>query len=295
MFKNIDMYLVIQSLGWWNWFGGLTTDVHGAVSNSINSMVTGLFARLPFVLAGIIVLLIFWLLSKLAKNVFLVSTRRTKLDARLRLLFSRMLVVLVVGIGVLTSLTVILPGFSFGSMIAGLGFSSFAVGFAVKDILNNFFSGILILWQEPFQTGDYLFVGDEQGKVEYIGVRATSLRKDDGELVLIPNGDMYSRALTIRGAGANRRMNLAFCVAYQATLERVKVLIMEALGSTDGVVNDPAPNVIISDLTPEGVAVKVSFWINTNHDKPLEVFDRASIGIVEKLNAAEIAIYPAEK
>ena len=286
------MHLFVQSTGWWEWFSTLGGDIQRAVLDSINAMVTGIFARLPFLLAGLIVLVIFWLLSKLVRMLFLAATRRTKLDIRLRLLISRILVVLVVGIGILTSLTVIIPSFSFGSLIAGLGFSSFVIGFATKDILNYFFSGILILWQRPFHIGDYLFVGKDQGKVEYIGVRATSLRKDDGELVLIPNGDMYSTALTIRGAGSKRRMNLKFCVGYEEPLEKTKDLIRDALDQAAGVVHDPPPRVLVSDLIAEGVNVTVNFWINTNEDKPLEVFDRASVAIVNRLNDAGIEIFP---
>jgi len=270
----------------------MPTEIQQVVWESINSMITSVFAQLPFLLAGLIVLTLFWLLSKIVRKIFLSATQRTKLDARLRLLISRMLVVLVVGIGVLISLTVIIPSFNFASLIAGLGFSSFVVGFATKDILNNFLSGILILWQQPFHIGDYLFIGSNQGKVEYIGVRATSLRKDDGELVLIPNGDMYSNPLTIRGAGAKRRMSLKFCVGYHEPLEKTKRLTRESLDRTAGIVSDPAPKVVVAEMLSEGVSITVNFWINTNESKPLEVFDRAAVGIIKTLNDAEVVVYP---
>ncbi|NOT48997.1 MAG: mechanosensitive ion channel family protein [Acidobacteria bacterium] len=284
--------MVLQAQSWWEWLSKLAGDVQRTVLESITSMITGIFGRLPFLLAGLIVIVIFWLLSKAAKKLFLLSTRKTAVDARLRLLISRMLVVIVVGLGVLTALTVVIPSFNFGSLIAGLGFSSFVVGFATKDILNNFLSGILILWQRPFHIGDYLFVGNNQGKVEYIGVRATSLRKDDGELVLIPNGDMYSTALTIRGKGAKRRMNMKFCVGYDDPLEQVKELTKTALNGIGGIVSDPPPRVLVSELIAEGVNITVNFWINTNESKPLEVFDHAAIAIIEKLDEAGIEVFP---
>jgi small conductance mechanosensitive channel len=288
------MHLLVQSTGWWQWSVTLVADIQRVVLESVNSMITGFFGRLPFLLAGLIVLMLFWLLSKIVRRIFLSATKRTKLDARLRLLISRILVVFVVGLGVLIGLTVIIPSFNFASLIAGLGFSSFVVGFATKDILNNFLSGILILWQRPFHIGDYLFVGSNQGKVEYIGVRATSLRKDDGELVLIPNGDMYSNPLTIRGAGAKRRMNLKFCVGYHEPLEKTKRLTLESLDLTAGIVTDPPPKVVVTDMLAEGVSITVNFWINTNEAKPLEVFDRAAVGIIKTLNDAEIVVYPPD-
>jgi small-conductance mechanosensitive channel len=257
-------------------------------------MITGFVGRIPFLLAGLIVLGLFWIFSKLARRIFLSATQRTGMDIRLRVLISRMLVVVVVGLGVLTGLTIVIPSFDFGSLIAGLGFSSFVVGFATKDILNNFLSGILILWRQPFHIGDYLFVSNNQGKVEYIGVRATSLRKDDGELVLIPNGDMYSSALTIRGAGSKRRMTLKFIVGYERPIEDAKAITMAALRRTAGVVHDPAPKVLVSELTADGINVSVGFWINTNEDKPLEVFDRAVIAIVGDLHEKGIGVFKSD-
>ncbi len=286
------MVMLLQITSWYEWSVGLVTQIQQTVLESIQTMVTGIFGRLPFLLAGLIVIVLFWLLSKAARFLFLAATRRTKLDSRLRTLISRMLVVLVVSLGVLTSLTVVIPSFDFGSLIAGLGFSSFVIGFATKDILNNFLSGILILWQQPFHIGDHLFVGTNQGKVEYIGVRATSLRKDDGELILIPNGDMYSSALTIRGAGAKRRMNLKYSIGYDEQIEHAKEITYQALIETDGVVNDPKPRVLVSELSADGVNVTVNFWINTNESKPLEVFDRAAIAIVRVLDEAGIEVFP---
>lgn len=286
------MSIFIQSSSWYEWSIGLATQIQQTVLDSIRSMITGIFGRLPFLLAGLIVLVIFWLLSKVARYLFLAATRRTQLDTRLRILISRMLVVVVVSLGILTALTVIIPSFDFGSLIAGLGFSSFVIGFATKDILNNFLSGILILWQQPFHIGDHIFVGSNQGKVEYIGVRATSLRKDDGELILIPNGDMYSSPLTIRGAGSKRRMNLKFSIGYDEPIEHAKEITYKSLIETEGVVTDPKPRVLVSELNADGVNVAVNFWINTNESKPLEVFDRAAIGIIRVLDEARIEVFP---
>ncbi|MBC7900981.1 MAG: mechanosensitive ion channel [Saprospiraceae bacterium] len=259
---------------------------------SINNLITSIIAQFPYIIAGIIVLILFWILSKLVKKAFIAATRRTKLDKRLRILISRMIVVAFVTIGVFTALTVIIPSFDFATLIGGIGFTSLAVGFAAKDILNNFVSGVLILWQRPFHIGDQIFVGNNSGKVEYIGVRATSLRKDDGELILIPNGDMYSSPLTIRGAGAKRRMNLKYSLGYEGRVEEAKALTFDALSQTEGVVLDPKPRVLVSNLTSDGVIVTVNFWINTNESKPLEVFDRAAIGIVRALGEAEIEMFP---
>src|SRR5688572_1819011 len=103
------MTLLFQAATWTEWFLNLGREVREAVFQSIDGLITSMFARLPFLLAGLIVILIFWLLSRLARSIFLAGTRRTKIDSRLRILVSRMLVVIVLTIGIFTSLTVIVP------------------------------------------------------------------------------------------------------------------------------------------------------------------------------------------
>ena len=286
------MNLLLQTLSWSDWLFRLWVDVEGTVLQSIRGLLTSIFGRLPFLLAALIVLILFWLLSKLVRYAFLTATRKAPIDTRLRTLISRLIVGAVYVVGVFVALTVVIPSFDLGSLIAGLGFTSFVIGFATKDILNNFLSGILILWQRPFEIGDYLFVGKDQGKVEYIGVRATSMRKDDGELVLIPNGDMYSSALTIRGAGAKRRMTIKFNLGYDVEIQQAKRIAFEALSTTRGIVSDPQPNVVVSDLVSEGVLVTASFWLNTNEDKPLVIYDRAAVAIMRTLKDAQIELFP---
>lgn len=270
-----------------------STKIKDVAWQSINNILTTLIERLPYLLAGLIVLLIFFLLARLIKSIFWSASGKTRLDGRLRILFSRLIVVLVTIIGIFTALTVIIPDFKFGDLVTGLGFTTFVIGFATKDILNNLLSGVLILWQQPFRIGDYLFIGSNQGKVEYIGVRATQLRKDDGELILIPNGDMYSSAITIRGAGAERRMVLKISIGYDADIGRAKEIIKSVLRRTESVVQEPKPSAVVTDLSADGVNISIYFWLNTDKDKPLQVFDVVATEIKRSLDEAGIEMYPS--
>ncbi|CAN5387033.1 mechanosensitive ion channel family protein [soil metagenome] len=268
------------------------SEIGNVAWQSINNLLAGIIERLPFIIAGILVAAIFFLFAKFVKKIFLATTTRANLDERLRLLFSRLIVVVIAILGIFTAFTVVVPSFGFGDLIAGIGLTTFVIGFATKDILNNLLSGVLILWQEPFKKGDQLFIDKIQGRVEYIGVRATSLRKDDGELVLIPNGDMYSGMLTIRGAGSKRRMNLDVKVGYEADIDNAKATIRNSLIETDGVVSEPPPNVFVSDLAAEGANITVNFWLNANEARPREVFDRAATGIMKSLTRSGVELYP---
>lgn len=268
------------------------SQVTNVAYSSVDNLVRSVIEQLPYIASGLVVLAFFWLLSKGFTSLFWATSSRTKLDNRLRILFSRLIGIFILILGVFTSLTVIVPSFRFGDLIAGLGFTSFIVGFATKDILNNLFSGVLILWKQPFKIGDYIFVKDKQGKVEYIGVRATTLRMDDGEQILMPNGDLYSNPLTIRGAGAERRMKLTLSIGYDKEIEQAKSNILDVLHEARGVVAEPQPNVYVTDLASEGVNLSIYFWIKTDENKPMEVFDRVATGIKRALSKSNIDIYP---
>ena len=268
------------------------SQVTNVAYSSVDNLVKSVIEQLPYIASGLIVLFFFWLLSKGFKKIFWATSSRTKLDNRLRILFSRLIGIFILVLGIFTALTVIVPSFRFGDLIAGLGFTSFIVGFATKDILNNLLSGVLILWKQPFKVGDYIFVKDKQGKVEDIGVRATTLQMDDGERILMPNGEMYSQPLVIRGAGAARRMKLKIIIGYDAEIEQAKAKIIAALNNVGGVVADPKPSVYVTDLAAEGVDLSIYFWINTNEHSPLAVFDRVATGIKKSLAKSDIELYP---
>ena len=111
-------------------------------------------------------------------------------------------------------------------------------------------------------------------------------------MVVIPNGDMYSSALTIRGAGSRRRMNLAFSIGYDADVDNAKKLTRQALDGSEGVVAEPAPMVLVTDLKSEGVTITSNFWINPDKFRPREVFDGAAINIMKALGSKGIELFP---
>ena len=269
-----------------------TSFIWGVAYQSISDLLTSIVARLPYIAAGIVVLFIFWIIARIIKAIFLTATQKTQLDTRLRILFSRLIVVGIFILGFFAALTVIIPNFSFGQLIAGLGFTSFIVGFATKDILNNLLSGILILWKQPFKIDDYIYVKDIEGIVEHIGVRATQLKMFDGEKILIPNGEMYSNALTIWSAGAFRRLKLVISIDYQSKVETAKTQILEALEATEGILAEPESSVYVTDLGIDGIKLSIYFWIDTEESSLLKVYDEASTRINRGLREAKVNLYP---
>jgi small-conductance mechanosensitive channel len=262
---------------------------------TLNKILESFNERLPYIIASLLVLIIFWILSKATKQLFWSFSAKTKLDYRLRLLFSRLLFTTIFVIGIFAAMIVVIPNFRFGDLIAGLGFSSFIIGFATKDILNNLLSGVLILWRQPFKIGDYVFVGNNQGLVEYIGIRVTKLRKDDGDIILVPNSDMYSTALTIRGYGSERRMSLKLDVNHKTDLSKAKKILEEVIKKVPGVSQEKKLEIFITDLSTDVITITSFFWVKTDVSNPLEVFDEVVMKVKQSFESSGIEVFGSKK
>lgn len=235
----------------------------GAFSSTVQGMYESGVERLPFLIAGILVIVLFWMTGKIIKRVFEAAYRKSLIDVQVRILLGRLISTFAIILGILSALTVVIPSLTIGEVIAGLGFTSFIIGFATKDILNNMLSGILILWRQPFGLGDYLYVKDREGVVEFIGMRATALRTANGEVALVPNADIYASPITIRKAGSKLKLVIDIAVDTAFNSNSVRQILLDAAENIEGILRDPSPAVVISKLGPEGLRFSLGLWTDT--------------------------------
>ena len=253
----------------------------------------GVLRRLPFILIGLVVFFVFLVVARLIKRILLTTGRRTRFDPILADLLGRISSAVVTVLGLLVAAVVIFPAFRPGDLIAGLGITSVAIGFAFKDVLQNFFAGILILWRRPFVVGDQIRTKEYEGTVEEITVRSTRLKTYDGERAIIPNGDVYTSAVLVRTAYARRRARFTVGVGYPYSIERARATIHRVLAETEGVLGDPGPWVYVSELAPSSVNFTVYFWTDAEQANVLAVSDRVATGIKLALDGAGIDMpYP---
>ena len=208
--------------------------------NTVRDFGKGIAERLPYLIVGALVFLLFWLLAKGIKKVInRVAVQSHAIDDMLANLVSRIVSTFITSFGFLAACVVIFPSFKPGDIIAGLGITSVAIGFAFKDILQNFFAGILILWRRPFRVGDQIRVKDFEGTVEDINMRSTRLKTYDGERAILPNGDVYTSSVLVRTAYDKRRVKFVVGIGYPDSIEEARQVIHDVLKRTDGVLPDP--------------------------------------------------------
>ena len=148
----------------------------------------------PKVIGGVFIFLAFWAGAVLLKIFVNRAGRRTGIEPGLILLFARTAQIVVLIFGIVTALGTI--GVNVGALIAGLGLSGFAIGFAFKDALSNLLAGVLLLSYRPFRVGDQISVTGLDGIVLQIDLRYTVLGGDDKK-ILVPNANLFVNPVII--------------------------------------------------------------------------------------------------
>ena len=204
----------------------------------IELFIDGFFWILPNLGIAIVAFGLFLAGAWAAKRAVVGVFRRRKHDDLGLLLggFARWALIL---FGLLVVATIVFPSVKPANIISALGIGSVAIGFAFKDILQNWLSGLLILYRQPFRPNDQIKSGEFEGTVERIDARATLIRTYDGQRVVIPNADIYTRAVTVRTAFPKRRSEYEVGIGYGDDIDRACEVILEGVGRTQGVEKDP--------------------------------------------------------
>jgi small conductance mechanosensitive channel len=166
----------------------------------------------------------------------------------------------IIAFGLLVISTIVIPSIRPADALATLGIGSIALGFAFKDILQNWIAGVLILWRRPFRRGDQIVINNYEGTVEYIEARATILKTYDGRRVIIPNSDVYTRSMIVNTAYPKRRTEYSVPIDIRDDIDEASRAILGALATVEGVEREPAPDVIPWEFADGEVRLKVRWW-----------------------------------
>ncbi len=262
------------------------------VEDSARSMVESFLEAIPRLGVALVIILIGYGLSRLLRAGLhqYLKRRRTPSFARV---MSKLAGWVFFGIAVLSATSAAFPSVKPVDLLAGLGFFSVAVGFAFQDILENTLSGVLLLFRQPFESGDQIQVLEQRGTVEAISIRETRIKTFDGQLVLIPNRDVYKNVIRVQTHYELRRLSFVVGVAYENDAREACGVIGDSLGRVDGISTDPVPEALVRELGVSTVDIEARFWTEPAQHDSLLVMDEAIKSVKEALEAAEIEM-PAD-
>ncbi len=228
----------------------------------LQRILDGSIRLLPSIMVGLLIFLVFYFLSLVAAGTARRISDRYGRQKNLGIVLGRLFQWLVLLIGILVAAVVIFPTFTPAGMIEFLGIGSVAIGFAFRDILQNFLAGILLLLTEPFRIGDQIVVGSYEGTVEEIQTRATMIRTYDGRRVVIPNADLFVDSVIVNTANESRRLQYLLGIGYGDDVEEARQLVYAALQGCTTVLPAPKPEVLLVELAPSSVNLLVRWWIS---------------------------------
>jgi small-conductance mechanosensitive channel len=164
------------------------------------------------------------------------------------------------------------------------------IGFGLQNVINNFVSGLILLFERPIKIGDIIEVGGNVGEVCRIGIRASIIPTADGSEVIVPNGSLISSQVTNWTLSDRRRaVEVAFSVVGGADLQRVAELLKSTAAGHPDVAKEPAPQVNVVTLTASAVTLQLRVWTD-RHEAWAQLRSDLSIAINDALTREKIAI-----
>ena len=173
-------------------------------------------------------------------------------------------------------------------VLTGAGISAFIIGFALKDIGENFLSGIILAFKPPFRIGDFVDINGFRGQILSLNLRDTQIKTNDGKDVFIPNAIIIKNPLVNFTIDGFLRYDFIIGLDYGSDYKAAMALILNTVSKVPGVLADQKrPNVWVSDLVESTLNLQVTIWVDT--------FDRDVLDIVVKSNAILEVLTALEK
>lgn len=248
---------------------------------SIQGYYDGLVTFLPKLAIAIVIFLLFLMVAAWLRRFSRRSLNRHMEDPLLADFLSRTIKVATIAIGFIAVLKIIGLGGAATSLVAGAGISAFIIGFAFKDIGENFLAGILMAFKRPFRIGDIVETSDIAGTVVGLTLRDTQIKTFDGKDVFIPNGMIMKNPIVNRTIDGYLRFEFDIGLDYDDDIQEGIRIIQESVQGVAGVLDEPGKKVgiMITNLGTSTVNIKTMFW--------LDMDDPAISGITVMTNAMQ--------
>jgi small conductance mechanosensitive channel len=209
----------------------------------------------------IVIILVAIVLSGIVAKMITKACMKSKVDETLAKFFGKCGKYAVMIFAVIMVLSVF--GIETTSFAAVLGASALAIGLAFQGALGNLAAGVMLLFFRPFKVGDVVTVAGVTAKVNEIDLFSTVMDTFDNQRIIVPNGSVFGSTITNINFHDTRRVDVSVGTDYPADLDQAREVLMKAATSIEGVLEDPAPAVVLLDLGDSSINWVVRVWVNT--------------------------------
>jgi small conductance mechanosensitive channel len=157
-------------------------------------------------------------------------------------------------------------GVNLGGLLVGAGFLGIVIGTAARTTIGSLIAGFVLMFARPFEIGDWVAIGEDEGTVTDITIINTRIRNPSGEEVVIPNENVLNATVTNRTSMQRLRLSVDVGVDYDADVEAAEAVVQDALEDLNRVLSNPTPQVVPKSLGDSAVVLECRFWID--HPSP---------------------------
>jgi len=241
------------------------------LSNELSIMFQHTLEKLPTIILGLVIFSVFFIIAR-PLSTMLTRPLQKRNGSRLILVVVRRIIslaVILVGLYILMRLAG-LTQFAV-ALLSGTGVLGLIVGFAFKDIAENFLSSLLLSVQRPFKLGDIVEVEGYLGVVKKMTSRATTLVDFNGDHIQVPNATIYKNAIRNLTANPNMRGTFVIGIGYDADVNQAQAIALEIMSTLDVVLQEPEPQVLVDSLGSSTCNLRLYFWVNNEQNSQAKV------------------------
>lgn len=209
-------------------------------------------------------------------------------NALVRTVLQNIIATLIVLAGLLIALELLNATKLVGTLLGAAGVVGLALGFAFRDIVENYLASILLAVRRPFESRDLVKIGEHLGKVMSLTTRATVLMTEDGNHLRLPNAQVFKAVITNYTRNPKRRFEFSVGAGTEEDLFAAQALGVTTLQETPGVMNDPAPFALVDALGDSTVSISFYAWVDQREFSFLRVRSAAILRVKVAFDDAEI-------
>ncbi len=264
--------------------------VASTIQDTLLDIWSNFISHTPYLVGSIVVLIVTWGITKLVGKIGDRLFSKSKIRKSLQDLIIRLITIAIWIFGFLLAAMIVFPGLTPAKALGGLGLLSVAVGFAFKDIFENFFAGILLLWRYPFENGDFIECEGIEGRIIRTEIRMTLIRKTTGELIVVPNSFLFKNPVDVLTDLPKRRVTVMTGVAYSEDVAEAVEVIKKAVKNCKTVLKDEPIQIFSQAFGSSSIDIEVTWWTDP---KPVDIRESRNevvIAVKKALDDADIEI-----
>src|SRR5690349_4959349 len=277
------------------------------VLNKLSNWLEQLIWLLPNLVVATLVVVVFWFLARLIQNLIRQLLRRVSTVEEMNRLVASVVSFAILAGGVFIALGIVGLDKTVTSLLAGAGIVALAIGLAFQNIATNFIAGIFISTRRPFQLNHLIETNNVLGTVQSISLRSIELRTPQGQIVLIPNKEVFEKPIVNYTVSQKRRIDLKVDIAYSEDLEKVKTIASQALQGVPFRQAAQPVELFYEEFADSSIKLAIRLWIDSSQqndylqarseaiERIKRAFDEHDITIPSSLRTFDLGIARSER